>query len=159
MKLHLTASAVRGKREEITARKGPASGAPSDAHASSEPASPSVPHLRLASARQWTHTLVLSGELDSRFATVLEREIEQLCEEGVTGITLDLRELTYIDPIVVAVIAFRSGLCKRRGFDFALIRGSQSVQRAFEQAGLADSLPFNDVAVPAPELTAVAHAQ
>lgn len=104
------------------------------------------PHLRLASVRSWTHTLTLSGELTHRSATVLEAEIERLCEEGVTALTLDLRELAHIDPIGVAVIAFRCNLCKRRGCDFALVRGPRSIQRAFEREGVADSLPFKDAA-------------
>jgi hypothetical protein len=40
------------------------------------------------------------------------------------------------------VIAFRSRLCQRRGFEFALIPGSWFIQRAFELAGLVDRLPF-----------------
>jgi anti-anti-sigma factor len=101
-------------------------------------------HLTLAEvdAKPWTHTLVLTGELDRRSAHTLEAEIERLCREGVSGITLDLRELAYIDPIGVAVIAFRCGHCKRRGCDFALIPGRPSIQRAFERAGVSDSLPF-----------------
>jgi anti-anti-sigma factor len=102
------------------------------------------PHLKLASVNIRTHTLVLTGELDHRSAHSLEAAIERLCEDGVTGITLDLRELTYIDPIGVAVIAFRSGLCKRRGYDFALIPGSQSIQKAFDRAGVSDLLPFQE---------------
>ncbi len=91
-----------------------------------------------------THTLVLTGSLDRGSVRQLEMEIERLCEDGVTGITLDLRELTYIEAIGVAVVAFRCGLCLRRGYDFALIRGPRIVQRAFEQAGLSELLPFTD---------------
>jgi ABC-type transporter Mla MlaB component len=76
----------------------------------------------------WTHTLILTGELTHRSAHTLEMEIERLCGEGVTGITLDLRQLTSIDSIGAAVIAFRWGLCQRRGYS--------------EQAGLSDVLPF-----------------
>lgn len=93
------------------------------------------------------HTLVLTGELDSSSANALEAEIERLCEERVTAITLDLRELAYIDPVGVAVIAFRCRLCLRRGFDFALIPGSRMIHRAFEQAGVAGLLPFHEGAV------------
>jgi anti-anti-sigma factor len=107
-------------------------------------AASSEPHLALADANVWTHTLVLTGELDRRSAHTLEAEIEHLCEEGVTGITLDLRGLAFIDWIGVAVIAFRCDHCKRRGFEFALIPGSPSIQHAFEQAGVRDSLPFQD---------------
>jgi anti-anti-sigma factor len=88
------------------------------------------------------HTLVLTGVLDCGSARMLEAEIERLCEEGVTGITLDLRKLTYIDPIGVAVIVFRSGLCQRRGYEFALIPGSRFIHRAFEQAGVTELLSF-----------------
>jgi anti-anti-sigma factor len=107
-------------------------------------AASSEPHLALADAHVWTHTLVLTGELDRRSAHTLEAEIEHLCEEGVTGITLDLRGLAYIDWIGVAVIAFRCDHCKRRGYEFELIAGSPSIQRAFEQAGVSESLPFQD---------------
>jgi anti-anti-sigma factor len=88
------------------------------------------------------HTLELIGELDRISATLLEREIERLCEEGVGGVTLDLRRLTYIDRTGVSVVAFRSRLCCRRGFDFALIPGPPRVQREFARAGLLERLPF-----------------
>jgi anti-anti-sigma factor len=88
------------------------------------------------------HTLVLIGELDRVSAHTLEAKIEQLCESGTGGITLDLSRLTYIDATGVAVIAFRSRLCQRRGYEFALIPGSWLIQRAFELAGLVDHLPF-----------------
>jgi anti-anti-sigma factor len=95
------------------------------------------------------HTLVLTGSLDRSSVYTLEAEIERLCEEGVTGITLDLRQLADIDPFGVAVIAFRCGLCKRRGYDFALIRGSRAIQRAFEKAGVSELLPFDHDVAPA----------
>jgi anti-anti-sigma factor len=117
-------------------------------------AASSEPSLALANANVWTHTLILTGELNSRSAHALEAEIEHLCEEGVTGITLDLRGLTHIDWTGVAVIAFRCNLCKRRGHDFALIPGSPLIQRAFEQAGVGDALPFQNADVTAPVVEA-----
>ena len=98
--------------------------------------------LVLTSVNTWNHTLILTGELTHRSAQALEVEIERLCEEGVTDITLDLRDLERIDPVGVAVIAFRCGLCEKRGYGFRLIRGSRGVQRAFEQAGVIEMLPF-----------------
>jgi anti-anti-sigma factor len=115
----------------------------------------SEPRFVLASVSVRTHTLILTGELDGSSALVLEAEIERLCEEGVTGITLDLRELTEIDSIGVAVIAFRCGLCQRRGYDFALIPGSRRIQSAFEQAGVAELLPFQQEDVATPRLPAL----
>jgi len=100
------------------------------------------PTLVAARVSAGPHTLILTGALDRGSAGTLEREIERLCEEGVSGITLDLRELTYIDSIGVAVVVFRCGLCRRRGYEFALIPGPRFVHRAFEQAGVSDLLPF-----------------
>ena len=103
------------------------------------------------------HTLVLTGSLDRSSVHTLEAEIERLCEEGVTGITLDLRQLADIDAFGVAVIAFRCGLCRRRGYDFALTRGSRAIQRAFEKAGVSELLPFDheDAAPPPPPVLAL----
>ncbi len=105
-------------------------------------------NLTLASVRVWTHTLVPTGELNRRSAPALELAIERLCEEGVTGVTLDLRELRDIDETGVAVIVFQASLCKRRGYDFALIPGSTAIQRAFDQADVTGSLPFQDAEIP-----------
>jgi anti-anti-sigma factor len=104
----------------------------------------SAQSLVLTSVNTWNHTLILTGELNHRSAHALEVEIERLCEEGVTDITLDLRDLVAIDSVGVAVIAFRCGLCEKRGYGFRLIRGSRGVQRAFEQAGVIEILPFQD---------------
>jgi anti-sigma B factor antagonist len=90
------------------------------------------------------HRLILTGGLTHSSAHTLEVEIERLFEEGVTGITLDLRQLTYIDSIGVGVIAFRCRLCRRQGHSFALIPGPQFIQRAFEEAGVIDQLPFQE---------------
>lgn len=143
MKRHLTASTVGvGARKDRRAGNGEERS--SSARRTRTPFSATTP-LRLASigrdvasahVDEWTHTIVLTGELTHRSAHTLEVEIERLCAEGVTGITLDLRDLSYIDAIGVAVVAFRSGLCKRRGYDFALIPGSPLMRRAFEQAGV-----------------------
>jgi anti-anti-sigma factor len=113
--------------------------------------------LVLTSVNTWNHTLILTGELTHRSAHALEVEIERLCDEGVTDITLDLRDLQKIDPVGVAVIAFRCGLCEKRGYGFRLIRGSRNVQRAFEQAGVIEMLPFgDDDAIAATRLGAIA---
>jgi anti-anti-sigma factor len=155
MKRHLTtASALRvGTRKESGTAGRPASRthAALNEKARTQPAA-SEPRLALASVRVRTHRLILTGELDRRSAHALEAEIEALCEEGVTGITLDLRGLTYIDSIGMAVVAFRCGLCERRGYDFSVIPGSRLVHRAFEQAGLTDLLPFQEDDVAAPRL-------
>src|SRR5580658_1323607 len=63
------------------------------------------PHLALASTPVWRHKLILTGSLDHRTVVELEDEIECLCEEGVTILTLDLRQLGAIDSIGAKRIA------------------------------------------------------
>lgn len=129
---------------------GPVASVAARAHGATEekstytPPAPSEAGFMPSSVSVREHTLILTGELDSSSAHALEAEIERLCEEGVTSITLDLRELRYIDPVGVAVIAFRCRLCRRRGYEFALIPGGRMIHRAFEQAGIAGLLPFQD---------------
>jgi anti-anti-sigma factor len=145
MKRHPTASAVkRGTPNEAGAGSVAVRTNTTFENGTRARAASSRPNLALASVTPWTHTLVLTGELNYRSAHALEAEIEHLCEKGVTGITLDLRKLTYIDPVGVAVITFRCRLCKRHGFDFSLIPGPRVIHRAFEQAGVTHLLPFQD---------------
>ncbi len=114
------------------------------------------PHPLAESESIWTHTLILTGELTHRSAHTLEVEMERLFEEGVTSIALDLRQLTQIDPIGVAVIAFRCRLSKRQGRGLVLIPGSLFVQRAFTEAGVIDELPFQEDELAARRLRAPA---
>jgi anti-anti-sigma factor len=96
--------------------------------------------LTLASAPVWRHKLILTGKLDHQSAPELEEEIECLCQEGVTGLTLDLRQLDVIDSSGVTAIAFRGTACKRRGHDFAVIPGSREIRSALAEAGAANLL-------------------
>jgi anti-anti-sigma factor len=92
----------------------------------------------LASVKPWTHTLIVTGELNGGSAAELEAEIETLFEEGVTGIRLDLRKLEELDSVGAAVLAFRSGLCARRGYEFAVIPGSPEMHAVLAVAGVRD---------------------
>jgi anti-anti-sigma regulatory factor len=114
-----------------------------DAEANLSVASYSRPHLRLVSRPVWRHRLVLTGKLDYRSASELEDEIECLCQEGVTILTLDLRQLDAIDPTGAAAIAFCGAVCRRRGHRLEVIPGSRVIQRALTEAGAAN-LPTPD---------------
>ncbi len=88
------------------------------------------------------HTLVLAGELDRVSAPVLETEIERLCEAGVLSLTLDVRALSEIDSVGVAVIVHRCGWCARRGCRMSLVADSGPAQRAFAEAGAGGRVEF-----------------
>jgi anti-anti-sigma factor len=161
MERHLTTSTVSiGTRNEL-GMAGVMADLGNTAHARGKPSQTPVnaPSSGLRSMDPRAHTLVLTGELTHRSAHALEVEIERLCEEGVSSITLDLRQLSHIDSIGAAVISFRCGLCQRQGYGFALIPGSRPIQRAFEQAGMINLLPFQDDEVAARRLRAVTPAQ
>jgi anti-anti-sigma regulatory factor len=109
------------------------------------------PRLTLASPPAWRHKLILMGRLDQRTAPDLEEEIECLCQEGVTTLTLDLRQLVAIDPAGVKAIAFRGASYRRHGRDFAVIAGSHPIGRALCEVGATDLLapdPGDDTVVP-----------
>lgn len=103
----------------------------------------SRPHLTLVSAPVWRHRLILTGKLDYRSASELEEEIECLCQEGVTILTLDLRQLDAIDPIGATVIAFCGAACRRRGRDFVVIPGSRVIHHELTEAGATDLLTLD----------------
>jgi anti-anti-sigma factor len=103
----------------------------------------SGPQPTLASAPVWRHRLILTGKLDYRSASELEEEIECLCQEGVTNLTLDLRQLDAIDPTGATVVAFSGAACRGRGQDFAVIPGSRFIHGALAEAGATDLLTLN----------------
>jgi anti-anti-sigma factor len=115
----------------------------SDGEANLSAAAHSRPHLTLASTPVWRHRLILTGKLDYRSASELEEEIECLCQEGVTILTLDLRQLDAIDPTGATVIAFCGAACRRRGHDFAVILGSRVIHRVLTEAGATDLLTLD----------------
>ncbi len=142
MKHHLTSSTTSqyarnqgGKTEAVAGRT-----RASDGQTSLSEAAHARPYLTLARAPIWRHKLILTGKLDHRSAPELEEEIECLCQEGVTILTLDLRQLEAIDAAGVTAIAFHGAACKRRGHDFAVITESRVIHRALAEAGATDLL-------------------
>jgi anti-anti-sigma factor len=96
------------------------------------------PALTLVPARPWSHTLVLRGNLDHDSAPELQDELECLAQEGVTALTLDLRQLDALDPSGAQVIASHSASFRGSGRDFAVLVGSPVVDRTLSEAGGAD---------------------
>jgi anti-anti-sigma factor len=137
---HLTLSTAsqhaRSQSDEVEA----ASDRASTGEANLSVAAHSRPQLTLVSTPAWRHRLVLTGKLDYRSASELEEEIDCLCQEGVTILTLDLRQLDAIDPAGATVIAFCGAVCRRRGHDFAVIPGSSVIDRVLIEAGAKDFL-------------------
>jgi len=95
-----------------------------------------------ASVRDGRQTLVLSGELDLAVAAGLEATIRGLCGEGVSGIELDLSQLTFMDSSGLRVVLGAQALCAEHGCDFLVTPGRGQVQRLLELTGTTDVLPL-----------------
>jgi anti-anti-sigma factor len=145
MKRHLTLSAMsqyahaQGEDTEAVADRARGTSA-GDGEIGLSEAAHARPQLTLASPPVWRHKLILTGKLNHHSAPEFEEEIECLCEEGVTTLTLDLRQLDAIDPTGVTAIACSGAVCKGRGHDFAVIPGSRVIHRALAEAGATDLL-------------------
>ncbi len=87
--------------------------------------------------------LRLVGELDTDGGPRLERALLAARAEGHTEIVLDLGGLTFIDSSGLWAITSAWRWCRRQGFGFSLLPGSEAVQGLFEVTGLVDALPFD----------------
>jgi anti-anti-sigma factor len=98
------------------------------------------PHLTLVPARPWSHTLILKGNLEHDSAAELEEELECLQQEGVTDLTLDLRQLDQLDSFGAQVITSHSAFFKGHGRRFAVLVSSPFIGRTMSEAGGGDLL-------------------
>lgn len=88
------------------------------------------------------HRLIFSGELDLATVPTIDTHLQSLWREGVAGIVLDFRRVTFMDSSGLHMtLRVREG-CQRQGCEFLLIQGPAPVQRLFEVSGLLDQLPF-----------------
>jgi anti-anti-sigma factor len=87
-----------------------------------------------------TRTLILTGELDMSGAAHLEEAILAAVAD-VSGLTLDLSQLTFMDSTGLNVILFARQLCEGTA-EFSLVPGPPQVQQIFEMTNLLDQLPF-----------------
>jgi anti-sigma B factor antagonist len=73
--------------------------------------------------------LSLNGELDLASVPLLESEVENATLDSPATIVLDLRKLEFIDSTGLRVILSLDKRSTERGVTFAIVRGSQQVQR------------------------------
>jgi anti-sigma B factor antagonist len=73
--------------------------------------------------------LRLDGELDLAGVPLLEDAAEQAALDDPTTLVLDLRGLEFIDSTGLRAILSLEERCAERGQTFALVRGSEQVQR------------------------------
>ncbi len=85
------------------------------------------------SGSAWVH---LEGELDLSNLDLLRREFEA-AQLSATVVSIDLRELTFIDCSAVSFFVEASVAARARGSRITLIRGSGQVDRILTLTGVA----------------------
>jgi anti-sigma B factor antagonist len=88
-------------------------------------------------------TIALFGELDLANARTLSAELERAEADGADSITIDMRELEFIDSTGIAVLVAVHRRLNRDREGVRLIRSQASgVRRVMEVTGLDRELPF-----------------
>jgi anti-sigma B factor antagonist len=89
--------------------------------------------------------IAVSGELDLASSPALDEELERM--SGSTEIELviiDLRELEFMDSTGLSVLIRAQQRIEEQGRRFALVKGSQQVDRLLSLTGVADRLTLLD---------------
>ncbi len=85
-----------------------------------------------------------AGELDLDTAPLLEQELATALEAGARSLVLDMRALTFMDSTGLRLVIRWDTAAKHDGFDFAIVRGTDIVQRVFRLTGMDEHLPVVD---------------
>src|SRR5829696_7557529 len=85
----------------------------------------------------------IAGELDLATVDKLGNALHSLAGTK-RAVTLDLRELRFIDSSGLRLILQIDAMARQDGFNFALVRGPETVQRIFAITGMEDHLVFVD---------------
>jgi anti-sigma B factor antagonist len=80
--------------------------------------------------------LAVSGELDLVSSPSLEQAIEELAGADVELVIVDLRGLEFMDSTGLHVLVRAQNQAQESGRRFALVRGSDRVQRLFDLTGV-----------------------
>jgi len=84
------------------------------------------------------------GELDLASSPALEHELERGTAASAPLVIVDLRELEFMDSTGLSVVVRAHQRATENGQQFAVVRGSQQVQRLLSLTGVADRLTLVD---------------
>jgi anti-sigma B factor antagonist len=88
--------------------------------------------------------LRLDGELDLASVPLLESAVQSATLDDPATIVLDLRGLEFIDSTGLRAILLQDKRSTERGQTFALVRGSEQVQRLLRMTGVDEHLKLID---------------
>jgi anti-sigma B factor antagonist len=81
------------------------------------------------------------GELDLDTAPQLEDELAAARAQGGQRLVLDLRRLTFMDSTGLRLVIRWDAAAREEGFEFAIVPGSDVVQRVIRLTGMDDQIP------------------
>ena len=84
------------------------------------------------------------GELDISTVPVLDEQLRQARANGARRVVVDLRGLEFMDSTGLTLLARWAVAAERDGYGFALISGSDRIQRLFDLTGLGAVFTFVD---------------
>jgi anti-anti-sigma factor len=77
----------------------------------------------------------LAGELDLAEVEALQAEFDRLCSNGLSGVTIDLSELDFLDSTGLHLLMTLRGRCESESLALTLVPGPPAVQRLFQITG------------------------
>jgi anti-anti-sigma factor len=105
---------------------------------------PSVGQLVISRSREEErHKLILRGELDLVTAPELEDTVAALCLEGVRELTLDMRQVVFMDSSGLRTVLASMDMCRLHGCELMLVPGA-ACRRLFEITGVIADLPLRE---------------
>jgi anti-sigma B factor antagonist len=102
-------------------------------------------HFRVEIHSEGRATVIeLTGELDLASSAALEEELIRVIESDVDHVIVDLRQLEFMDSTGLSTLVKAHQRAEDSGRRFALVRGSQQVQRLLSLTGVAERLELAD---------------
>jgi anti-anti-sigma factor len=84
------------------------------------------------------------GELDLDTAPQLEQELAAARTAGAEQVVLDMRALTFMDSTGLRLVIRWDTAAREEGFAFAIVPGSEVVQRVFRLTGMDEHLAVSE---------------
>jgi anti-anti-sigma factor len=93
--------------------------------------------------------LKMTGELDIATVPQAEHAIEAALAAGVEELTVDLRELAFVDSSGLRLFIVMSERARADGWQLTIVRPPEPARTVFRLTGAEDNLPFVDEPPPA----------
>ena len=92
------------------------------------------------------HIVTAAGEIDSTSAPVLRQHLDALLDEGIGELTVDLRQVSFLDSAGLCVLATAHRRAVRQDVRMRVLASSRAVIRPMQITGLWELLRAEQVA-------------